>query len=203
MGRRAFTLVELLVVITVILLLSSGTGLSYLNSKRSQRDAQRVNDILLIGKSIDQSVAANRGAFPINAYDHVTPSKQQIMCANEIYNPSGTNWNSIDVSLFPSRQAPQDPLASGTAMDTGCTDMSNGYVYHTHYGNNAASFATIQNVTYTLEVGLERPVSSEQSSFRSPGQIPALKAKGIADSSNGRYRYVFNGSYCGGTGCYQ
>ena len=202
MVRRAFTLIELLVVIAVILILTSGTGFSYLNSKRNQRDAQRINDVILISKAIDQSVAANRGAFPINAYDHVTPSKQQIMCASEILNPSGTNWNGIDQSLFPDHDIPQDPLVSGTAKTTGCTDMSNGYVYHTHYGNNPSSFAVKQNVTYSLEVGLERPVSSEQSSFRSPTQLPALKAAGVADSVNGRYRFVFNGSYCA-SACYQ
>ncbi len=57
MKRRAFTIVELLVVISIIGLLAAAATLTLSNSQRRARDAKRIADIGLISDSIQQYVS--------------------------------------------------------------------------------------------------------------------------------------------------
>lgn len=62
---RSFTLVELMVVISVILVLTTFVSLSLVNSKKKARDEKRVVDTNNIGIALDQFALDNLRKFPL------------------------------------------------------------------------------------------------------------------------------------------
>ena len=136
-SAKAFTLIELMVTITIIGILIAAAGVSYGHAKSSARDSARLSDVLLIAKSIDQSAKLNNNLYPVNA----TPGNTtKIMCANELY--TSANPNKLDVSIFTNNTIPKDPTAYQPKV-TGCTGINNGYTYHTY---NDSSIAQTQHV---------------------------------------------------------
>lgn len=61
---NAFTLVELMVVITVILILATFVSLSLVNAKKKARDEKRVTDINNIASALDQYALDNKRLYP-------------------------------------------------------------------------------------------------------------------------------------------
>ena len=213
---RGFTIIELIVTITIISLLFAAASFSISTARKQGRDSRRLGDILLIAKSIDQASALTRGVLPKNA-NSVAAGSNATMCANEIIiegangvwvaptNPIPTpvaNPANLDNSVFPNRKFPHDPAAA-VPLTSGCTGMINGYTYHTEYSHSIVNPATQQQVSYSLEVGLETTKPHDDSQFRSPSELPDLNKTTYPDfdSVNQRYRYFLNGPYCG-TNCY-
>lgn len=62
---NAFTLVELMVVITVILILATFVSLSLVNSKKKARDEKRVMDVNNIAAALDQYALDNKRLYPL------------------------------------------------------------------------------------------------------------------------------------------
>lgn len=192
--RTGFTIIELLVTISIMLMLMAAVGINISNAQKNSRDARRIGDVLLIAKAIDQSAALNRGVYPKNALS----GSNSRMCASEIY--TAANPNNIDISIFSNRKFPHDPSSSTLS---GCLSMTTGYTYHTQYGSLASSFAVLQNTAYTLEVGLENSRKlQDEPLFLKPSELPPLSSASVADSASGRYRFIFNGKYCGSSPCY-
>ena len=70
-GRRGFSLIELLVVITIISILSAAAVSSFTNSQRRARDARRKSDLKAIQAAAEQYYSAC-GAYPASAADFVS-----------------------------------------------------------------------------------------------------------------------------------
>jgi prepilin-type N-terminal cleavage/methylation domain-containing protein len=225
--RRGFTIIELLVAVTIIGLIVSVGLVRFSTIRRAGRDASRISDVILIAKAIDQSVALRRGAHPNNARSGTSGYFDDTMCADQIvYATSAgvsTNPNQIDLSLFPKNRVPIDPFPS-LVPDTSsrCRTVSSGvfagvrygYVYHTQYnrlGNsNFNNLAVQQEVTYSLEVGLENPKTEEDSLLRTPAELgisTTAFTPTVGSGTSLRYRYILNGKYCGvsstETNCYK
>ena len=194
MKRNAFTIIELLVSITIILLLIGAASVGIYNARRTSRDTRRLGDIFLYAHAIDAFALANNNTFPVSKTNNI------IMCADKI--------DALDLSLFSSTanyaKLPTDPQPLIVPAPTNCPDAQYGYIYHTEYGHTGAPYSSIanaQNVTYSLEVGLENQKVFDEPQLRAPGEL--LDAAGAklsiqySDTLGGaRYRFILNGSYC-------
>jgi prepilin-type N-terminal cleavage/methylation domain-containing protein len=184
--HRAFTLIELIVTVSIIALLIAAGSVFLGRARRGGRDGTRIADILSISKAIDESVVTNRGVYPSNK---VHPSDiSGVMCADEM----GT---SLDVIQFSGRIIPKDPLPLISDRNLACTSSREGYAYYT--GKNGA-LATRQNVAYSLEALLENPKTTDENVLSSPTE---LNMGDIGDTDLGRFRYILNGTSCGSATC--
>jgi prepilin-type N-terminal cleavage/methylation domain-containing protein len=191
-SRHGFTIIELLIVITIMLMLLAAASLGIYNARRSSRDTRRMADGLLIGRSIDSYTGLNRGALPIG-----TGTNRSTMCANTLAG--------LDTSLLSATGAiPKDP--SPVSSSAICSSMLNGYTYHTEYGHlSSPNLASVQKVTYSLEIGLENAKPNSESTYQAPTEIGSAVSSSYPDivgtGTNTRHRYIINGRSCG-TSCY-
>jgi prepilin-type N-terminal cleavage/methylation domain-containing protein len=182
MARPGFTIIELMVTITVIALLLGVTTIYLENGQVAARDTQRLSDLSLIGKMVDTSATALRGTYP--SYDASTYT----VCADELW-VSAANPNQIDYSIFPGTKAnpiPLDPKpATPRTAGAHCANTGNGYIYQTKApASSPATAANALGRAYVLEVALEKPISSDQSQFATDGSLPVPA---------GRYVYILAG----------
>ena len=192
--KKAFTLLELMLVITIIGLLYAGAAAGFTAARRSGRDATRLCNVMLISKAIDQAYLTNHNLYPHNA----NGGSDSTMCADQILDAAGTNPNNLDLSLFTGRAIPKDPSPATPSVN--CANMLNGYTYHTEYGHSGSStknLAALQQVNYSLEVGLENQKQQDETTFHSENELQNVNTV----VSPNRYRYILNGSYCAST-CY-
>jgi len=126
MNRRAFTIVELMVTLMILLLLISLGTLGFQRLRQANRDATRVRDIQTYGQAVSAYRTLQRG---------VVPTAPANLCAHQI--------SGLDVTLFPRRVLPQDPSPAGTGN---CPTA--GYAYRTS--------TTSGQPSYTFEVALEQ-----------------------------------------------
>lgn len=200
--HSAFTIVELLVAVLIILLFLAGAAISIEKALANQRDATRVGNVLSIGKAIDQSIQITRGIYPKNTS---TGSDKNRFCVSNLLDSSNTNR--LDTSLLPNRQIPQDPSPVNIGAST-CTNFLDGYTYHSEYrpvaitpdaACSAGRLAICQQVGYSLEVGLENDHSDNALSTADQLNISSSYSR---PTSTERFQYILNGAYCG-TQCYQ
>jgi prepilin-type N-terminal cleavage/methylation domain-containing protein len=205
--QHAFTIIELLVSITIILLLIAAASVGVYSARRTSRDTRRIGDIFLYAQAIDSYALATRGTYPTVSGAFGGPT--DTICAAEI--------GGLDSTLFLNNKLAQDPQpvnAPLTGAANHCPDARYGYVYHTEFGHLTAltkNIATAQNMTYALEVGLEGPKIHDEQQLMAPREL--LNSAGASltiqfsdtlnPTGNSRYRYVLNGKYCAGTSsCY-
>lgn len=100
---NAFTLVELMVVITVILILATFVSLSLVNAKKKARDEKRVTDVNNIASALDQYALDNKRLYPAPAGCADTD------CVYTFGDPSGSIESQLTGYLSP---FPKDPLSS-------------------------------------------------------------------------------------------
>lgn len=184
--KSAFTLIELIITVSIIAMLVAAGSVFLGRARRSGRDGTRIANILSISKAIDESVATNRGVYPSNKKNPA--STNGIMCADEM-------GSSLDLIQFTGRVIPKDPSPLNPARATACTSAEQGYIYY--MGKNG-TLATQQNVTYTLEVLLENPKNNDESVLASPTE---LQLTNVSDTFQERYRYILNGTSCGTALC--
>ena len=186
MGKKGFTIIELLITISIMTLLLAAAAISISTARRNSRDGKRVGDISLIGQAIDQAGVVKGGSYPTN----VNGGDPSVMCASEIL--SSSNSNGLDLSLFPQRSIPTDPLAA-TAKTQGCTSFRDGYTYHSSVGASLAKQNGVACYTYLLEVGLEAEKGPDETTLQ-PGA--AINRPTVTTP---RYQYFLPGRYTGTT----
>lgn len=210
--RRAFTIIELLVVVSLILILLAAAAYMIENALQNQRDAVRISAATSLGKAMDEAVAAT-GSVPRLVGDTVPQgvfNTAYRFCAVDLLDAANTN--KLDLGLFSGQAIPVDPLpASRYALTGHCDGYPYGYVVHTQYqtGGKPAQatacssglFAFCQNVTYSIEVGLEN--QHTDGPLRSPSQ---LSISGYTAPDPSRFPYLLNGAACPGAyaaACYR
>lgn len=229
MRKFAFTIIELLVVIAIIGMLIAAASLAFVAAQRTGRDAQRMSDVLTIGKAVDLTASASNGIYPGKQPVVGIPvgnfqQRTSDMCADQInsYNPISPL---LTTSVFKNGIIPIDP-AHGTIVNSSwnCGFPDWGYIYQTHYlysqlmtnpnctypspynDQYTCSMAVQLNVDYLIEVGLENPLPVGSTLFK---QFTASDLSGTysTERSGGtnklpdRNVYYLPGPYCGTT-CY-
>lgn len=168
MKSRAFTLIELMVTIGIIVMLLGIVSVGYSKSRSSMRDAQRVKDINTIANAVEQYAAMNQGKYPgkiLNPY-----SANDILgftCADrvaEFYSDfqlrKFPDSGKALVNLFPGGNIPLDPKplvprpepepgnnTPGVAND--CSSVHLGYMY---YGSHISTNTSRYTGTYNGEI---------------------------------------------------
>jgi len=199
--RRGFTIIEIVVVVSIILILVAAASFMIEAGLRNQRDTVRVNDALLLGKAADQSIAATGGLVPRLVGTEVpagTYNTTTRFCVADLLD--GANTNRLDLGLFSGGSLPSDPapilISSGH-----CEDSRFGYIFHTQYLTGSkptqsdacttGKFALCANATYAIEVGLEN--QHADITLQTPAQIGA---SGYAAPSAARHPYLLMGAAC-------
>jgi type II secretion system protein G len=105
--QKSFTLIELLLVISVIGLLSSVILTSLVSSLEKARDTKRKTELSQLAKALEMYWSANNGKYPQETQVYDT----SIGCGSSL--PSGTNWcdNDLKKVLVPNyiSKLPLDP----------------------------------------------------------------------------------------------
>ena len=191
MIRRGFTIIEILVTVSIILILLASAAFLTQNAFQNQRDASRINGVILISKAVDQSLVANPGSYP--RLVGATPTAHNTItrfCATYLLDAG--NSNHLDLSLFAGQKIPTDPIAASPSATT-CDSYLNGFIYHSQYISGVkpaqvlacsqSLFALCQNDTYAIEVGLEN-------------QHPDGTLTPTGTTSLGRSQYILYGAPC-------
>lgn len=95
--KKGFTLIEMLVVISIIGILASLTLVSYTGAQKQTRDTERRSDLNQYRNSLENYAAANNGLYPLLA----TAGTVSSICPN----PLNTNFIA---------SCPDDPLSAAT-----------------------------------------------------------------------------------------
>jgi len=69
--RKGFTLLELLIVISIIGVLTAFSLASYITAQKKTRDSRRIGELKAIQQALEQYNADNNGIYPTNGYDHL------------------------------------------------------------------------------------------------------------------------------------
>jgi len=178
MKKRGFTIIELLVTITLIGLMLGVASIYFSNAQRNGRDTTRLSDVSLIGQAIDETILVLNG---------IPPALSD--CANRL----PTTY--INTSLFPARSIPVDPRPLIPVV-TLCTSAAYGYYYvsHTTSGTNDAN---LLGRKYVIEVGLENKEDASNGQFQTRNSMDSSKfASGtdvVLTTSGSRYVYILPG----------
>jgi prepilin-type N-terminal cleavage/methylation domain-containing protein len=122
-SRAGFTLIEILVVITIIGILLAAGGAAFINAQRSARDSERFKEITAIQDALEQYYAAN-GAYT---------------AANTASTLAGLATAVGSSTYFPSGSVPTAPTGGG------------GVAYTFTNNSTAVTGATAYCVCATLE----------------------------------------------------
>jgi prepilin-type N-terminal cleavage/methylation domain-containing protein len=103
-GKKAFTLIEVLVVISIIVFLISIVTLSGSRARARARDARRVADI----NTIRDALVLHLSLYGF--YPDLEPCKYNISTAQDTYCPQSTNWLQVLVDRKLLSAVPRDPI---------------------------------------------------------------------------------------------
>ena len=177
--KSGFTIIELLVVITIIGLLIGAAGIGLAKARVNNRDSRRISDVLQLAHAIDQSALSVRGMYPTN-----TGGSSAV-----IVNSSSSLASQLDLSLFTSRQIPSDAQPEYSSCLASPVNYTCGYVYSNRQATSLAKPANGQQYEYVLEIGLEgSPTTDLQGITNTP-----------SSSDSARTRYLYFGKPCGGS----
>lgn len=189
-SKSGFMLIELLVVIFIISLLLVSAVIGINNARKNARDTDRISDILLSAKAIDQYISSNRGIMP----DITTGNK--ISCISDL------STTGIDFGAFSTKQWPSDPSPYNKAGTCAANYSQKSYTYWSYDAANPVNnFASNKKYRYVLEVALEKEKPNDESLFKTPfslGMVASADGDFWPNKANAqRYRYVLTGPYCG------
>lgn len=128
---RAFTLIELLIVIAIIGVLSAVIISSVATAKAKGRDARRIRDIQEINNAIQLYIAANDKAPDLGYPTCVDPSVSDSNCfaTETLQNVIQNSWNVLANQLKPYiSKLPRDPCGASCYMSN-----PNGILYAGYY----------------------------------------------------------------------
>lgn len=169
--KAGFTLVELLVAMTIIGLLIAAGAVSLNNAQISARDSRRIGDVTSLGKAVDAYSTANRGRYPVP--DTSVACEQSFAGQLNPYLPNTSSF-------------PKDPrpVSSGA-----CATYSAGYKY---YGTNELGTNPAKDLQqkYIFVTGLEKDISQETAVLTSGAGITGIS------SVPGRKAYYLPGPFC-------
>lgn len=167
--QKGFSLIELMIAITIIGILIATTAIGITKSQQHTRNAQRIGDITLLSKAIDQ-VSIQNGVYPdVTKYLDPSAEKQQTIIGRDI-DAGVSPISKIDLSVFASGKIPSDPKpgivykTSGQPSDHISRrvifeyryNILNGYIYSKNTMTKSEKNPADQlQANYTLEVGLE------------------------------------------------
>ena len=103
-GKKAFTLIEVLVVISIIVFLISIVTLSGSRARARARDARRVADI----NTIRDALVLHLSLY--GKYPDLSPCQYNISTAQDVYCPQSTNWLQVLVDRKLLSAVPRDPV---------------------------------------------------------------------------------------------
>jgi len=162
-NKHGFTLVELLVVISIIGLLAAFTFISFSGAKKQARDTQRKSDLKQYQSTLETFANANGGLYPYQSAasgyplsticsSYLTPNYASL-CSEDPLASSGTNWYSyITNGVAPTGSPTATKYAlyiSGGLEATPsvtwiiCSNGNSGTVSTTNLYNNAVAFCEI------------------------------------------------------------
>lgn len=138
-AKLGFTLVELLVVITIIGILATLTMTGFTSARKSARDVTRKNDLSQYRTALENYSANNTGAYPANPGSPVTnPTNSCTGTTGSIFDTTASTNPIVDEYLPNVIHAPNEP--------TTCSPPT-GFAYYYLNGGTTA--------TYTLYAPLE------------------------------------------------
>lgn len=128
--NKGFTLVELLVAITIVAILSMIALTLYSSSQKSARDAKRKEDINAISKALEQYKTA-KGSYPTG-------------CADAWSGDTHTEWNLTTCGLTGyMKELPKDPIN----YDNGDCDTKDGcHLYRLCVSSDGSSYVVGVNL---------------------------------------------------------
>jgi prepilin-type N-terminal cleavage/methylation domain-containing protein len=171
-SRKAFTLIELLIAVSIIGLLLAAAAVSIQAAQASSRDSKRIGDVATIGKALDAYASANAGRYPT--------ASAAVTCPNAFGTPSKLQPYLPAGSTFPT-----DPRPPRTGN---CTYFTNGYKY---YANTAGTPANTLQQRYIIITGLEKGLSTDSTTLTLGSSLTGIS------SSTVRTPYYLPGPYCG------
>src|SRR5436189_238939 len=116
MIRKGFTVIELIVAISIILILLGSAAFTIDHALKNERDAKRIGDAIAISKAVDQSVTVSHGTYPRRVGNTGSDATTHHFCAQDLVNTS--NSNALALNLFTGSAFPTDP--SPSASDNKC-----------------------------------------------------------------------------------
>jgi type II secretory pathway pseudopilin PulG len=185
----AYTIIELLIVMIIIGMLITLSGLQITSSRRRARDAKRIADLSEYAQAVEQSAQLTGGRYPLPG-----TSVTGVSCAHEIIFASGMDKRLFNNSIIPRDPRPFEPEQAG------CISATMGYRYHSQYNNAGTSEAVITKRAFVLETLLEEERTADDATI----QLPADLGSPSSALQSGRYRYFISGKWCGTTDpCYK
>lgn len=133
--KRGFSLIELLIVITIIAVLIGAGTVSWTNAQQKGRDAKRKSDLKAVQQALEVYFQTN-GKYP----DNSTPVAGSIRCNVGI--AANINWGSAFIcnSVNYLNLLPQDPTSQSTSgyyyVSSGTPPTPTSYVISADLENN-------------------------------------------------------------------
>lgn len=127
MKKRAYTLFELLVSISIIGILIAVASLSYGTAQKKARDARRIEDLNAIQKAYEMYYSQNNGSYlTTNPPAGLAPNYIQALPNN----PKGSayNYNTLTTSTY-CVGVSLDSAAGGNCSNITCTFVASGNYY--------------------------------------------------------------------------
>lgn len=134
MNKKAFTLIEVLVAISIVAVLMSLALVSYGGSRAQARDAQRKSDLNQYRNALENFASANSGIYTSRA----SRREAEVLC-----NPSAGEPGELDPNFISS--CPIDPRFYNGSLE--------GYRYYYH--SNGSGAGVIDATRYVLFAKLE------------------------------------------------
>lgn len=187
MKRRGFTLIEMLVVISIIGILASIVAVSAGNSKMRSRDARRKADLKQMTTALEQYAVTN-GKYPSwttwNS-DPESPTAPSIVAAcnsgsaTDIFWSKTKGWtnlsNELEVYVTTLPLDPTGNCATGSLMNK---KVNNSYPNYTYFSN-------YPGMHYSFVILLENDKDTETNSSGTAAQWTADQAQ------NGKYKNIY------------
>ena len=172
-GKKAFTLIEVLVVISIIVFLISIVTLSGSRARARARDARRVADI----NTIRDALVLHLSLY--GKYPDLSPCQYNISTAQDVYCPQSTNWLQVLVDRKLLSAVPRDPVNA--------EDIFLGFrlVEPAYAGPILTETPTTPTPTITGTVGPTPTRTATQTGFGTPPplRLPRPRALPQADPS--------------------
>ena len=142
MRRRAFTLIELLIVIGIIGLIAVFAVVSLTRARARGRDTNRLAAMAQIQKALALGQNATNGNYPTNAAVTLGQPATEVLClngGNVVWQANSTGCTANNIYMG---NVPADPL-------TGQAGFDYAYKYYANYNGTGPGYC----ISTTLEIG--------------------------------------------------